>query len=944
MNRITRLISIILLMSVFAGIGRPAFAQQKEKSDSLVWLLEALSAQMYEIGDTTYRKVVGPARFLHNDTYLICDTALWNVDRNVIDAMGNVSIVQDGTVLTSDKMVYLVDYNLAKFRGSVVQLEDKDHNMLRTGNLDYNTKDSVAIFRQGASMRDKDGQIVESINGTYDSKISTFVFRDDVNMFTDSIFVKTTELVYESDKNLATFGRATDAWKDDNMLSAEAGWYDRARELFLFRKNVHVMTDTQEAWGDSLYFHRNDMIVTLSGNAQVTDTSRNVSAVAGRMHYVDSISRMTLTRRPAVIAEVAEAEGVDTVYFGADTLIYYTLPMCDIDSAYLADSKKRLADMDTDPVSTYRAKSRAEAAQKNSQKDGKSGQGGKNGQGGARPNQGASAAGPANPGGTQGKSGGNPAMKRTTKGKKLSYADSATAAVMAVMDSVAAVKSVPQTPVVPFPALGDSLASSPLRDSLDKQALPSAVDSLAPTDSLASADSLAATDSLSAADSIPAAPAKDTTKMGFLKALRNVKIYRKTMQIICDSLEYSDVDSLARLFKEPIIWNEIRHQYAADSISAIIRNGSMEKASLMSNAFIHVQEDSIHYDQIKGAEMVAYFDPSGELTRFDALGGASALFYIEEQETLATVNKKESKMLSAIFNNGDISKIYYFDTASSDAYPLVQMTKDDQTLKGFNWQPKRRPASHNDVTPLRLRPIERARYEKRPRAAFKQTEKYFPGYMGDIYRQIQVRDSIQAVRARERAERQRLEKMASDSLALKDSLALTDSLGLRDSLALADSLAIRDSLALSDSLASADSLALRDSIAINDSLAVSDSVAIKDSLQTEKVLSKEEIRKQREAERQKKREERLAAKQRKKEAKEKKWEEMDRRDAEKLKAKEEKKAAKLRKRQMEALKEALRQNAIDESKLEKFKEEYRNKELRRRAKKSDSSKRSQQKD
>ncbi|MGM9748604.1 MAG: OstA-like protein, partial [Candidatus Cryptobacteroides sp.] len=192
MNRIARFISIMLLVSVFTGICRPAFAQQqKEKSDSLVWLLEALSAQMYEIGDTTYRKVVGPARFLHNDTYLICDTALWNVDRGVIDAVGNVSIVQDGTVLTSDKMVYLVDYSLAKFRGSVVQLEDKDHNMLRTGNLDYYTKDSVGIFRQGASMRDKDGQIIESINGTYDSKISTFVFRDDVNMFTDSIFVKT---------------------------------------------------------------------------------------------------------------------------------------------------------------------------------------------------------------------------------------------------------------------------------------------------------------------------------------------------------------------------------------------------------------------------------------------------------------------------------------------------------------------------------------------------------------------------------------------------------------------------------------------------------------------------------------------------------------------------------------------------------------------------------
>ena len=98
------------------------------------------------------------------------------------------------------------------------------------------------------------------------------------------------------------------------------------------------------------------------------------------------------------------------------------------------------------------------------------------------------------------------------------------------------------------------------------------------------------------------------------------------MQIVCDSLEYSDLDSLARLFKSPVIWNEVRQQYIADSITAVIRNQAMEKVSLMSNAFIHIQEDTAHYDQIKSTEMMAYFSEDGELERFDALGGASAIF------------------------------------------------------------------------------------------------------------------------------------------------------------------------------------------------------------------------------------------------------------------------------------------------------------------------------
>ena len=42
------------------------------------------------------------------------------------------------------------------------------------------------------------------------------------------------------------------------------------------------------------------------------------------------------------------------------------------------------------------------------------------------------------------------------------------------------------------------------------------------------------------------------------------------------------------------------------------------------------------------------------------------------------MNKKDSKMLSAIFKDGELHRIYYFDTAVSDAYPVVQMTEEDR--------------------------------------------------------------------------------------------------------------------------------------------------------------------------------------------------------------------------------------------------------------------------
>ena len=810
----------------------PLFAQRQESNDSLVWLMSAKSAKMVDLHGASYRKVTGPARFLHNGTYLLCDTALWNVETKVIDAWGHVSIIQDQTVLTSDKLTYLVEQDLAQFRGSVVQLTDKDHNTLRTRHLDYNTKDSVAIFMNGGSMRDKDGQIIESRNGTYDSKIKKFTFENDVNMFTDSIFVLTRNLEYESDKNLATFGVGTNAWKDDNMLSSEAGWYDSGRELFLFSDHVYVMTPDQEGWCDSLYFHRMTSDVEMLGKAQITDTTRNVFALAGKITYQDSLSKVTLTRKPAVISQTEEQNGsVDTVYLGAEKLVYYTLPMFRVDSLAVVEANARLESLNVDPVGEFRKKAAAEAAKEAAE---------------------------------NAKNDPNYLAKQGAQAAKA-----------------------PKTP-----GLGKSAKpgkAKGIEDSLEAD-----IDSLA-------VDALAVVDTLAVAEVVEPV---DSTKIGFLEAIKNVRIYKKNMQVVCDSLVYSDLDSLARLFKEPLIWQEKVRQYTADSIAVVISNGSMDKASLMSNAFISIMEDSTHFNQIKATEMMAYFDGKGGLTRFDALGGSSALFYIEENETLATVNKTESKMLSAVFKDGELQRIYYYDSPKNDGYPVVQLTDDERKLKGFNWQPTKRPADRNAVTPLSLRPSERKSYSARPRARFRQTDIYFPGYMEDVYRQIAVRDSLRAVREQERkmAEAMAAEQARLDSLATADSLALVASL---DKSAIAEKLPVKDTAAV-----------------------VKDSIKVAGAASAEKVMTEKELKEAQKAERKAAAE---AKKKKKIEAREAKWAELDKRDAEKLAAKEEKHKEKERKRKRRFLEETLKQ-AEDEAKtLEKYRKQYEKKKARHEA-------------
>ena len=675
-----RILSYLLTALSLWAVSAPVRAQsKKEQRDSLVTLVSAKSAQLIEKNGQNYRKVVGPARFLHNNTYLLCDTALWNVTTNIIDAIGHVQIIQDRTRLSSNTLQYIVEENLAMFRGSVVQLEDKDKNTLRTRNLDYNTQDSVAIFQNGGSMRDKDGQIIESKYGSYDAKASLFVFNDQVNMYMDTTFVKTSRLEYRSDLNTAYFGYGTDMWQDDNMLSANDGWYDRNKELFFFRRDVHLLTKDQETWSDTLYYHRAVNDVELLGKVELMDTTRNVFALAGRVDYTDSLSRVKMTRTPAVMSVEEEKGKRDTTYIGADTLLYRGIKRHVVDSLWKVDADKRLKDLAGDPVTEYRRKA-AEAAAKAAEEAAKNNPdaqaGIDRGPEGARP-------------GARG--GGGPA----TDGKAPPAGETGEKP-----DDPPATKEEPETGETPQ-------------------------------------------------DTVTVVPAVDTTQLSFIWAVNHVKLYREDMQMSCDSLAYNDLDSLVRLYRDPLVFNEGNRQYAADSIYVVIRNRKAERARLMSNAFITTQEDTVCFDQIKGTEMMAYFDSTRTLQRFDALGGATALFFLTENETLATVNKVESKMLYALFDGGNLDKIYYFDNAKNDAYPIVQLPRDERYMKGFRWDPDRKPRGRQDITPLVPRRSQRTSYLARPHAQFKETNVYFPGHINKIYKDIAERDSLSVLRARQ---------------------------------------------------------------------------------------------------------------------------------------------------------------------------------------------------
>ena len=433
-------------------------------------------------------------------------------------------------------------------------------------------------------------------------------------------------------------------------------------------------------------------------------------------------------------------------------------------------------------------------------------------------------------------------------------------------------------------AVDKGIDPNPAAAGLDSK--PAGTDSLATgLDSLAvGLDSLAsATDSLAVQkDSIP--EPLDSTKISFITAVKNVKLYKSDIQIACDSLAYNDLDSLVRMYERPIVWNESNRQYSADSLFAVLKNQSLQKASLMSNAFIIIKEDTLCYDQIRATEMLAYFDTTGALSRFDAMGDANAIFYLQEDSVYATVNKSEAKMLSAYFKNGDIDRVYYFESAKNDGYPVAQMKSEERVLKGFSWQPELRPSGRQDVTPYSIRPSERSRYAARPRTSFEYTDKFYPGYMPGVMKEIERGKLAKADAKARKKEAARVVPADTASVQSPDSLA---NVPPKDSLnaavpAVADSTkAVTDSLSIPS-----------DSSSVN--TAVLDAAALKKA-------QRDSLRAAKDA------------------AREAKWARLDSLDAAKAKAAADKKAAKLRAKKLKQLKAIEAREAKENARLEKYK-------------------------
>jgi len=184
-------------------------------------------------------------------------------------------------------------------------------------------------------------------------------------------------------------------------------------------------------------------------------------------------------------------------------------------------------------------------------------------------------------------------------------------------------------------------------------------------------------------------------------AKSNVVIEQKELIGRCDSLYYSEKDSIIKLQEDPIIWRE-NTELSADSIEVNLANKEVKKLNMYQNAFVNIEQDSVHFDQCSGKIMQVVLD-SNEIQYIDILNNAETIYFPSEEtkdsltgediKTIKGINYMLSTSIKLYFETGEIKNITFKKDAEAEFKPLNEAKKEDLYLKKFKSQKGKKPTS-----------------------------------------------------------------------------------------------------------------------------------------------------------------------------------------------------------------------------------------------------------
>lgn len=710
-----------------------AAVRERPQGERTIVNIKSKRVMPVHVGDSTVYAYIGNVVAYHNGAVMLCDSAV-RYDENRIECFDNVLINKDSTYVYGDRVLYNRLTNTAQVFSPLIKMID-GQAVLYTYNFRYNTLSNVGEYYGGGTMQ-QGGMLLESEKGYYYGETRDAVCVGNVELRDSTYLIRSDSLGFNMDTEIATFYKKTYIWNEkDEILSANSGWYDTRSDHYHFMSDAYVLSEDQEVWADDMDYKADSDNVVLRRDIQILDDQQKVLAFGDFGRYWGERGDALLTDNPSAISYYEKG---DSVYMRADSIFMYVIDSTSIYSAdyignrqeaeTIEDNGEELVTALQRPVNNEETVSEEEVVEETTATD--------------------------QTGGEQ-QSDDIDGLEAVAEEVPLPDAEASGAVVAgeegvdvgAVPDEQGEQEEEAQSqPAATPPAEKDLRRQRREARRLERQEkrrsrFEENTEHAGESQAQPEADTLADVGTQEALIDDAAAVTKDESgifeeeatveeeqKERVVVGYEKVKIYRSDLQAICDSLVSFSRDSTIHLYKDPVMWNGA-NQIKSDVVTVYTRDDAIDRALFKGgadhgNPIMSAELDKNHYNQITGKSIEAFFRDN-EIYRTDVVGNAQTYYYMQDDETgaLQSFLVMECSDITFIIVDQEIETIIFRGEPIYSIYPMNLIPESQpQRLPNFVWEGDKRPVKR-EVFDRRIRPSQRAEYEKIPQPDFSLTEK-----------------------------------------------------------------------------------------------------------------------------------------------------------------------------------------------------------------------------
>ncbi len=204
-------------------------------------------------------------------------------------------------------------------------------------------------------------------------------------------------------------------------------------------------------------------------------------------------------------------------------------------------------------------------------------------------------------------------------------------------------------------------------------------------------------DSVQGMEIVRTAKNPNDSSLRYLQIYHHVRIFSDSLQAVADSVYYSGLDSIFRLFINPVAWAG-GYQITGDTMFLYTKNKKPDRLYVFENSLVVGKSYTNMYNQIKGNTLNGYFK-NGVIDYMRSKGSAEAVYYVKDDSmALVGVNRvNKADIIDMIFLNKQLNKVVLRQDADGIMYPIKKVNIDEMRLRNFKWLEDRRPKTKYEL-------------------------------------------------------------------------------------------------------------------------------------------------------------------------------------------------------------------------------------------------------